>query len=201
MQLGSVDAIEISGLAGEGLAGVGNVRGAVSIFDGPDAAPTLVILLTDSHQLDDRYTPVGWVEAGIDVIESLSQLPAGGDGVPTTALSVGPLSRVDPDAPPVIGTEDAGSVPTPAAPIVLMIIAAAATAAVGLTHRRLEPGVVTTLLLASTLIGFFAAWTAAIGHTVGRPYAAVVLFVLAIGIFRLMGRFEQPRERTPDRQS
>ena len=192
VQLGAAVATSIVGLANETGAGVGNVAGAVSVYDGPDAVPTLLIVLAESRHLDGTYTPVGWVEAGLDHAHELSHAEVGSGGLPAADQSVGPLRRGDADTLATLGAVDAR--PLPLAAVVLMLVAAAGAAAVGLALPRLDRSVAVTLLLSVALIGFFAAWTASVGRTTTRPAAAVLLFVLAIALFRAMGKFEQPRQ-------
>jgi cyclophilin family peptidyl-prolyl cis-trans isomerase len=197
VQLGAAAATALTGLAPEEGRGIGNVRGAVSVYDGPDSTPTLLLVLTDSHHLDDRYTPVGWIESGLDVADRITARAADGDGVLDAPLTVGPLRRASADAPLVGAPGDpapAGGVPT--ASVVLMLVTVIAVAAIALVHPRLGRATTTTALLASALVGFFAVWTATIGRTTGEPAVALVLFVTVIALFRLMGRFEQPRQRT-----
>jgi hypothetical protein len=74
-----------------------------------------------------------------------------------------------------------------------MLLTGAAAAALALTHRRWDPERLTTAMLATALLGFFAAWSGVVGSASAAPWAGVVLFVAVIGLFRLMGRFERPR--------
>ena len=171
------------------------MRGAVSVYDGPDADPTLLLVLTDSHQLDDRYTPVGWIESGIDVVERIAARPADTEGVPDEARTVGPLRRLAPGASADPGATATGRDAAPLASVVSMLLSAVGVAAIALGHRRMSPAVTTTALLAAALVAFFAAWSAAVGRTADSPAAAVLLFVAVIALFRLMGRFEAPREQ------
>lgn len=174
---------------------VGNVRGAVSVYDGPDADPTILIALVDSPHLDRDYTPIGWVESGLDAVLALSRVDTDGEGVPRSVTGAGPIESVDPGAPvelrpAVLDGGEPGRAPT--ATWVLSAVAAAATAAIALWHRRLAAERVTTLLLAAALVGFFAAWVGIVGGTGSHPYLGLACFVLVIGVFRLMGRFERP---------
>ena len=171
------------------------MRGAVSVYDGPDSDPTLLLVLTDSHQLDDRYTPVGWIESGLEVVERIAARGADTGGVPDLPLTVGPLRRRAPGASTEPGVSITGPGSAPAASVVLMILSAIGVAAIALGHRRMPTAVTTTALLAAALVAFFAAWSASVGHTADSPGAAVVLFVAVIALFRLMGRFEPPREQ------
>jgi cyclophilin family peptidyl-prolyl cis-trans isomerase len=195
VQLGSRTATALSGLAPEPGRSIGNVRGAVSVYDGGDADPTLLLVLTDSHQLDDRYTPVGWIESGLDVVERIAAHAADADGVPDEARAVGPLRRLAPGAAADPGATATGRDSVPVASVVAMMLSALCVAAIALAHRRMSPAVTTTVLLAAALVAFFAAWSAVVGRTADSPAAAVLLFATVIALFRLMGRFETPREQ------
>ncbi len=197
VQLAAPDATELVGLAPEPDARA-SVRGAVVVYDGPDAVPTVVMLLADRPDLGDDYTVVGWVHVGIDRLDALARVPARPDGVPTPAVELGPLVLGDAATIDAARGSDGG---VPVAAVVIMLIAASSTATIALVQHRLDRATASTLLLASALVGFFGAWTAAAPRTNGTPVAGMVLFVGALALFRVMGRFERPRADQGARRS
>lgn len=188
LQLAAPSAAAWAGLPHE--AGtIGNVEGAVSVYDG-DADPTLLIVLSDSHHLDADYSPIGWVTGGFDSALTLGERPVGEGGVPDPPVAVGPLRAGVSDAAGAPGPIDVGSVPTEV--WLLAAVALAVTGAVGLTHRRLDPRWVTALLLTAVLIGAFAVFTAVLTSAAHGPAAGLAALVLAVAAIRLMSRFEPP---------
>jgi peptidyl-prolyl cis-trans isomerase B (cyclophilin B) len=175
---------------------VGNVRGAVSLYDGgpPGTPPTLIILLTDSPQLNSTYTPVGWVEAGLDNIAKLATRPATADHLPQTPETFGALHSIDATQPIILRTSGQPTSNPASARAALALAAAAAGIALLLfvLQSRLSTGQVGTLLLSSVLVGFFAVWVGLSGNSQPQPLVGAGLFVTAIGVFKLMGRFERP---------
>ncbi len=68
------------------------------------APPTLIILLTDSPQLNSTYTPVGWVEAGLDNIAKLATRPATSHHLPQVPETLGALHSIDASQPIILRT-------------------------------------------------------------------------------------------------
>lgn len=174
----------------------GNVTGAVSIYDGGggNQQAALIILLANSPQLNDTYTPVGWVESGLDVIRNLANRPTSADHVPKTALSLGPARAVDASQPIILrnsgrSTSAGGSGLASGA---LAAVAALITLAIAAGQRRWTPRQTSSLALAAVLVGFFAVWVGLASATSTRPWLGTALFATALAIFKLMGRFETP---------
>jgi peptidyl-prolyl cis-trans isomerase B (cyclophilin B) len=191
----SAAAVTLSGLPTEQTF-VGNVRGAVSLYDGgaPGTPPTLIILLTDSPQLNSTYTPVGWVEAGLDNIAKLATRPANADHLPQVPETLGALHAIDATQPMILRTSGQSASNPSSERAALALAAAAACIALLLfvLQSRLTAGQIGTLLLSSVLVGFFAVWVGLSGNSQPQPLVGAALFAAAIGVFKLMGRFERP---------
>lgn len=168
---------------------IGNVRGAVSVYDGDGADPTLLLVLVDSHHLDAEYSPIGWITGGIDAAESLAVRAAGPDGAPTGTLPLGRLrASVALDAAASASPPDSMS----GAAGWVMATSLALTAGVALLHRRMAPRRTTSLLLAAVLIGAFALFTSVLTSTGRTPTAGLLALLAVVAVIRLMSRFEQP---------
>jgi peptidyl-prolyl cis-trans isomerase B (cyclophilin B) len=191
----SAEALTLSGLPTEQTF-VGNVRGAVSLYDGgaPGTPPTLIFLLTDSPQLNSTYTPVGWVEAGLDNIAKLATRPATADHLPQVPETLGALHAVDATQPIILRTsgETASNPSSERAALALAAAAACIALLLFVLQNRLSAGQIGTLLLSSVLVGFFAVWVGLSGNSQPQPLVGAGLFATALGIFKLMGRFERP---------
>jgi cyclophilin family peptidyl-prolyl cis-trans isomerase len=191
----SAGAATLSGLPTEQTF-VGNVRGAVSLYDGgePGTPPTLIILLTDSPQLNSTYTPVGWVESGLDNIAKLATRPATADHLPQVPETLGALHSIDATQPIILRTSGQSASNPSSERAALALAAAAACIALLLfvLQGRLTTGQIGTLLLSSVLVGFFAVWVGLSGNSQPQPLVGAGLFATAIGVFKLMGRFERP---------
>ena len=58
---------------------------------------------------------------------------------------------------------------------------------------RVTSRLAVSAVLALVLIGYFAVWVILAQPAREQPWLAIALFAGAIGLFRLMGRFERPR--------
>lgn len=173
---------------------IGNVRGAVSLYDGPGADPTLLFVLTDSHQLDDDYSPIGWITTGLDAAAAIAARPAGAGGAPADAIALGPLRAS------TTGDADVGPTSPPRGAASWVIgVSLALTAAAALLHRRLAPRWTTSLLLGAVLIGTFGMFASVLTSADRTPAAGLLALVAVVAVIRLMSRFEPPA--TDDRPS
>jgi cyclophilin family peptidyl-prolyl cis-trans isomerase len=147
---------------------VGNVASALTI-DSRDAerVPALTFLLTDNHTLDGRYTAVGWVTAGSDVLNALAHVPTGSDHRPRRAITLERATIVTGGAPIVLRglTSQSTGTDVPTAVFGLIAGATAMGLAIFLLAKRLPPTVIASLALLVVLLGFFALWVGLVPRT------------------------------------
>jgi cyclophilin family peptidyl-prolyl cis-trans isomerase len=181
---------------------VGNVAGALTI-DSRDAeqAPALTFLLADNHGLDGRYTAVGWVTQGSDVLDALARVPTGSDRRPRQTLLVTKATILSGGSGVVVirGLSTSGSTST--TPWAAFGFLAAATVLGGLIFvfsKRLTPALTASAGLLVVLLGFFGLWVGLVPRAGGTSqWLGLALFAGAIALFRLMGRFERGRPVGP----
>jgi peptidylprolyl isomerase len=178
---------------------VGNVRGALSVYDSgePGDVPTLMFVIVSSPQLNYDYTPIGFVEAGMDVVRAIANSGTiGGDHHPAEAITITDVhvatsqERMLLRAAEVSAESDDGTALLAA--VFIVACAAFVAALISAFHDRLGRHRVKSLSLLVALLTFFAIWVAFGGTETGSGLVGVVLFGGAIAIFRLMGRFERP---------
>ena len=181
---------------------VGNLRGALSVYDSGTAGdvPTLMFVLTRSPQLDTDYTSIGFVEAGMSILEAMADTPTVGDHQPAEAITIAEihiasfkerasLRQAAADA----ATQDNGT--SMLAGVFIIACAAFLAALISAFQDRLGKQRSRSLALLVALLSFFAIWVALGGTEDGSGLVGVVLFAGAIATFRLMGRFERPALR------
>ena len=181
---------------------VGNLRGALSVYDSGTAGdvPTLMFVLTRSPQLDADYTPIGFIEAGMSILEAMADTPTVGDHQPAEAITITEihlaslqerafLRQAEADA----ATPDNGT--SLLAGIFIIACAAFLAALISAFQDRLGKQRTRSLALLVALLSFFAVWVSLGGTEQGSGLMGVALFVGAIATFRLMGRFERPAPR------
>lgn len=183
---------------------VGNLHGALSVYDSGTAGdvPTLMFVLTTSPQLDTDYTSIGFVEAGMSILEAMADTPTVGDHQPAEAITITEihissiqeralLRQAEADA----ATPDSGTALL--AGVFIIACAAFLAALISAFQDRLGKQRSKSLALLVALMSFFAVWVSVGGTEQGSGVVGVALFVGAIASFRLMGRFERPAPRTP----
>jgi cyclophilin family peptidyl-prolyl cis-trans isomerase len=181
---------------------VGNLRGAFSVYDSGTAgdAPTLMFVLTRSPQLDTDYTSIGFVEAGMSILEAMADTPTVGDHQPAEAITItemhiasfqerATLRQAEADA----ASPDNGT--SLLAGVFIIACAAFLAALISAFQDRLGKQRSRSLALLVALLSFFAVWVSLGGTEEGSGLVGVALFVGAIATFRLMGRFERPAPR------
>jgi len=177
---------------------VGNLHGALSVYDSGTAGqiPTLMFVLINSPQLDTDYTSIGFVEAGMSVVEKIAETPTVGDHVPTKAITVGEIHFATPQERALLRQAEATPVPGQGTALLaaVFILAFAAFVAAGISafRDRLSKQWRKSLWLMVALLSFFAVWVAVGGSRHSSGLVGVALFGGAIAMFRLMGRFERP---------
>jgi cyclophilin family peptidyl-prolyl cis-trans isomerase len=195
--VGQLGRAQLAGLPVERLK-VGNVHGAMSVYDSgnPGDIPTLSFFLVTSHQVDDDYTSIGFVEAGMSVLQKMADTPTAGDHQPTKGLSIKEIHIASDEEKAKL--RQAEQVPQPSegtallAAVFILAFAAFIAAAISAFRDRLARQWVTSLWLMVALLVFFAIWVAIGSSGLKSPPLAILLFGGAIAMFRLMGRFERP---------
>jgi cyclophilin family peptidyl-prolyl cis-trans isomerase len=177
----------------------GNVRGAFSVYDDgrPGDAPSLMFVIVSSPELDPDYTPIGFVEAGMDVVRAIANSGTiGSDQHPAETITITDVHMATTQERVVLrSAEIAAETDRGTALLAAVFILASASfvaAVISAFHDRLGRRRVTSLSLLAALLTFFAIWVALGGTQAGSGLAGVVLFGGAIATFRLMGRFERP---------
>lgn len=166
----------------------------------PDATETaFVILFADIAPMDGRFSAVGEIAGGREVLEALKALPVDGEARPLAPLELratevypseaeigktalrGPASRA-------LGRDDGAS--RRRILFGLAFLALAAGAGLWGLRGRIGPAAQSVALLI-VLSGFFAAFAALADLSASSSWLSVTLFSSTVGIFRLMGRFER----------
>ncbi len=177
---------------------VGNLHGALSVYDSGAAGqiPTLMFVLVSSPQLDKDYTAIGFVEAGMSVVEKIAETPTAGDHAPTKSITISEIHFATPQERALLRQAEATPAPGQGTALLaaVFILAFAAFVAAGISafRDRLNTQWTKSLWLMVALLSFFAVWVAVGGSTHSSGLVGVALFGGAIAMFRLMGRFERP---------
>ena len=181
---------------------VGNLHGAFSVYDSGTAgdAPTVMFVLTTSPQLDTDYTSIGFVEAGMSILQAIADTPTVGDHRPAEAIKITEIHIASiPERALLRQAEADAAAPDTATALLagIFIIACAAflAALISAFQDRLGKQRSKSLALLVVLLSFFAVWVSLGGTEQGSGMMGVALFVGAIASFRLMGRFERPAPR------
>jgi cyclophilin family peptidyl-prolyl cis-trans isomerase len=197
--VGALGQAKLSGQPVENLK-VGNVRTALSVYDGgvPGEAPTLMFVLTDSPQLDTDYSTVGVVEAGLSVVEGIAETPSIGDHQPEVPITITGVHVATEQERILLREAEKTALKTDGTAVlaaVFIIACAAFMAAIASSfHDRLNKQRIKSLAVLIALFAFFAVWVALGGTEQGSGLMGVALFGGAIGMFRLMGKFERPAQ-------
>jgi cyclophilin family peptidyl-prolyl cis-trans isomerase len=182
---------------------VGNVAGALSI-DSTDheQAPALTLLLSDDHALDSRYTAVGWVTDGSDVLDAIARVPTGLDHRPRQPISINKVAIVAPGETLVLhGLTTPGGAPstgTPWGAYGFVMAAAILGFLIFVFSKRLTPALTASAGLLVVALAFMGLWVGLVPHAAATSqWLGIALFGGAVGLFRLMGRFERGRPVPP----
>ena len=146
---------------------VGNVHGALSVYDSgqPGDAPTLMLVLVSSPQLNSDYTPIGFVEAGMDIVRSIANSGTiGGDHHPAEAIYVTEVHLASEQERLVLRSAEAAAESDDGTALLAAIFtvacAAFVAAVISAFHDRLGKQRVKSLSLLVALLTFFAVWVA-----------------------------------------
>ena len=196
--VGASGSAQLAGLPVE-QAKVGNVHGALSVYDSgtPGDVPTLMFVLVSSPQLNSDYTPIGFVEAGMDIVKAIANSGTiGNDHHPAEAIYVTEVHRASEQERMVLRSAEIAAASDDGtallAAIFIVAFAAFVAALISAFHDRLGKQRVKSLSLLVALLTFFGVWVGLGGSEAGSGLVGAVLFGSAIAIFRLMGRFERP---------
>jgi peptidyl-prolyl cis-trans isomerase A (cyclophilin A) len=199
--VGKLSGAQLAGLPVERLK-VGNVHGAMSLYDSgePGQIPTLMFVLVTSPQLDPDYTSVGFVEAGMSVLEKTADIPTTGDHQPTKSVTISEIHFATPEERALLRQAEQEPGPdkgtAPLAAVFILAFAAFVAAAISAFRDRLNKQWIKSLWLMVALLSFFAVWVGIGGSRHSPGLVGVALFGGAIAMFRLMGRFERPAQVT-----
>ena len=178
---------------------VGNVRGAFSVYDSGKAGdvPTLMFAIISSPQLDSDYTPIGFVEAGMDVVRAIANSGTiGDDHHPAEAITITEIHLASTQERLLLRSAEVSAESDEAtallAAVFIVACAAFVAALISAFHDRLGKQRVRSLSLIVVLLSFFALWVAVGGTQAGSGVVGIGLFAGSIAMFRLMGRFERP---------
>ncbi len=164
-----------------------------------DAGETaFVILFADIRAMDGRFTAVGEVIAGTDVLKALQGAPVDGLSRPVRPLEVRTTAVLSPAAlaktalrgPDYAALGRAEDIRRRRVLLGLAVLGLALGASLQLLRARLGPATPSIALLA-VLAGFFAAFAALADLSASSPWLSIPLFAATVGIFRLMTRFEK----------
>ena len=197
--VGKLSTAQLAGLPVERLK-VGNLHGAMSLYDSGEAGqiPTLMFVLVTSPQLDTDYTSVGFVEAGMSVLDKIAEIPTEGDHQPTEAVTISEIHYATPQERALLRLAEQTPAPDNGTALLaaVFILAFAAFVAAGISafRDRLNKQWIKSMWLMVALLSFFAVWVGIGGSTHSPGLVGVALFGGAIAMFRLMGRFERPAQ-------
>ncbi len=195
--VGELGTAKLSGQPVENLK-VGNIRAALSVYDGgePGQIPTLMFVLTNSPHLDTEYSTVGVVEAGMSVVEGIAETPTIGDHQPQVPITLTGIHMATQQERVKLRQAEQTALATDGTAVlaaIFIIACAAFLAAIASSfHDRLNKQRIKSLAILISLFAFFAVWVALGGTEQGSGLVGVALFGGAIGMFRLMGKFERP---------
>jgi peptidylprolyl isomerase len=164
----------------------------------PDPLETsFVILLADLPAMDGRFTAVGEVTAGGAVLDALRSARVDAAGAPLRPLLVRRTEVLEAGAPaPALRGPDRAALGLDEDEafrrrlLALAALAAAAAAALWLGRARLGRGAGAAALLCA-LGAFFGAFAGSADLAPRARWLGPLLFVSAIGCFRLMNEFER----------
>ncbi len=180
---------------------VGNVSGALSI-DATDHehAPALTFLLADNPALNSRYTAVGWVTEGADVLGAIARVPTAGDHRPRVTVTIEKASIVPAGTGTLVirgltttgpGTPGSG---TPWGAYGFLVAAGVMGLLVFVLSKRLTAALTASAGLLVVAFAFLGLWVGLVPHAAASSqWLGLALFAGAVGLFRLMGRFERGR--------
>lgn len=197
--VGKLSGAQLAGLPVERVK-VGNLHGAMSIYDSGQAGevPTLMFVLVTSPQLDTDYTSIGFVEAGMSIVEKIAEIPTTGDHEPTQKVTITGIHFATPQERALLRQAEQAPAPDQGTSLLasVFILAFAAFVAAGISafRDRLSKQWVKSLWLMVALLSFFAVWVGIGASTHASGLVGVLLFGGAIAMFRLMGRFERPAQ-------
>jgi peptidylprolyl isomerase len=180
-----------------------HVPGVVSMAHQPgdaDAGETaFVILFAAIPSMDGRFSAVGEVVGGRDVLEALKSAPVDGESRPVRPLAVRTSAVLSSEAAlakailrgpdyAALGRDEGAS----RRRVLLGLAVLGLVLGAGLLplRGRLGPAAPSVGLL-SILAGYFAAFAALTDLSASSAWLSVPLFAATVGVFRLMSRFER----------
>jgi cyclophilin family peptidyl-prolyl cis-trans isomerase len=175
-------------------------RGVLSMAHGGDpnsGRSSFAILLGDAPDLDGKFTIFGRVEKGFDVLDAIKQVRVDFNHVPIDPVEV-VKAQVASEAQlqkmtlSGVALRDSSAIRIPTHTVFALVLVLALALATALLAGRAPPRMVTALGLLIVLVAFLALYSGLMPYARGSRWLSAVLFLGAIGLFRLMGRFENP---------
>lgn len=183
-----------------------HLRGALHLAHPPDdrngGETSFCIFLQDVPSFDGEYTVFGRLEKGQEALNAIARVETAEDGTPAKPLLIRQALILGTDeealAFGLAGPPESAADPAVQAPrLVYWFVGFMMTAgaAVFLLAGRLTPKLVGALGLLVVLIGFFLLYILLVPKAAtGRsPWLAVAIFCGSVALFKLMNRFESPR--------
>lgn len=178
---------------------VGNVAGALTV-DSTDreSALALTFLLDDDRALDSRYTAVGWVTEGSEVLDAIAHVATGSDHRPRRPVTVQKVSLVPAGTSTLVlrgvSTTGGSTSGTPWGAFGFLVAAAALGVLIFVFSKRLTPALTASAGLLVAALAFLGLWVGLVPHSADTSqWLGVSLFFGAVVLFRLMGKFERGR--------
>jgi cyclophilin family peptidyl-prolyl cis-trans isomerase len=175
-----------------------HVAGALSMAHGEDPASgrsSFAILLGPAPELDGKFTVFGKLEHGDEVLAALAEVAVDYRNAPLEPVVIEKALALSPTELQKLSLRG----PSRGAPAGLSAAAAAALVVViglvmaaALLAGRVSPRLVAALALLAVLVAFLALYAGLMPYARGSRWLSAALFLGAIAMFRLMGRFESP---------
>lgn len=180
--------------------------GVVTMAHDPGAPDTaqasFLIMLGDIPEMDGKFTVVGDVEMGHDVLEAIRNVAVDGAGRPVQRIEVERALVVDADEIGKVGLRPARgdlaslvpeSLPAGFGPLAIaLVVLGAAFLAVAAAFRGRTLRAIGMIAL---LVGFFQLFVLWAPAAQGAPGVAIALFAASLAVFKLMSQFERYREK------
>ncbi len=177
--------------------------GVISMaHQGSDADPgetAFVILYADLAGMNGRFSSVGEVTGGREVLDALKRAPVDGAGKPVRPIAIrstqvfpdeAALTKVALKGPVALATGDADAADRRRWLLLSAALFLASAAAILLLGAELGRASRSVALLAG-LAGFFCLFAVYAGEAAVSPSLAVGLFAATVAVFRLMSYFER----------
>jgi cyclophilin family peptidyl-prolyl cis-trans isomerase len=175
-----------------------HVRGALSMSHGSMEAgkTSFALVLADAPQLDGKYTIFGRVERGLDVLDAIAKVKTDVKHAPMQLLEIKEARIVTgPELEALVTSGPVAQSSNEAAPlqaILALLLMALIGIAVSLLVGKMTAKTVAALSLMGVLVGGVTLYSLLVPLSRASRLLSIVVFLGLVGMFRLMGRFENP---------